>query len=317
MGAGTSPSSTSARAAPTGRGWLDEAPAASTASRASAASTTPDAARTPPAAPEQAAAPGLREQLGNTKSAASRLVGSHVDLAKSEFGEILEEVKRVALLAGIAIGALMVVGLMLVIGGSLFVGETLFGSLGWGVLHGTLILVGIAVAALLRALQVGGVRRALLIGLVVGIVVGVVLGLDLTNRLWTALGNAAAGPVAPDIRPLVVGAGVLALLGAIVGAVLGGRSGGSLAAVVGFVVGALLGALVGLVTAIALGPRVGAAVGVTVALLTWIGIMGAAVASRGVDGEALKAQFWPRQTIETTKETIEWVREQTPLGRKS
>jgi len=25
----------------------------------------------------------------------------------------------------------------------------------------------------------------------------------------------------------------------------------------------------------------------------------------------------PNQTIETTKETIEWVREQMPLGRKS
>ena len=33
--------------------------------------------------------------------------------------------------------------------------------------------------------------------------------------------------------------------------------------------------------------------------------------------DSLKARFTPSQTIETTKETIEWVREQTPLGRKS
>jgi hypothetical protein len=45
--------------------------------------------------------------------------------------------------------------------------------------------------------------------------------------------------------------------------------------------------------------------------------MGAAVARRGVDTDALKARFIPTATIETTKETIEWVREQTPLGRKS
>jgi hypothetical protein len=35
---------------------------------------------------------------------------------------------------------------------------------------------------------------------------------------------------------------------------------------------------------------------------------------QGFDGEALKARFWPTQTIETTKETIEWLREQRPLG---
>ncbi len=269
------------------------------------------------AATDGTPAPGLRAQLGNTKSAAGRLVGSHVDLAKSELADILDEVKRVVLLAGIAIGAVLVVGLLLVIGLSLFVGEALFGSLGWGVVHGTLLLLGVAVAALLRALDVHGVRRALLIGALVGIVVGVVLGLDLTNRAWTALGDAVAGPISADIRPLVVGAGLLGILGAILGAVLGGRNGGSGGAVAGFVVGAILGVVIGALTAVALGPRVGAAIGVTVALITWIALMGAAVARQGVDGEAVKGRFWPNQTIETTKETIEWVREQTPLGRKS
>ena len=37
----------------------------------------------------------------------------------------------------------------------------------------------------------------------------------------------------------------------------------------------------------------------------------------GIDKEKLRARFVPDQTIETTKETIEWVREQMPLGRKS
>ena len=45
--------------------------------------------------------------------------------------------------------------------------------------------------------------------------------------------------------------------------------------------------------------------------------MGLEVSRRGVDAEALKARFLPRQTMDTTKETIEWVRAQTPLGRKS
>jgi hypothetical protein len=79
----------------------------------------------------------------------------------------------------------------------------------------------------------------------------------------------------------------------------------------------VLGALLGLLTAIALGPRVGAAVGVTVALLIWIAMMARTVASEGVDTDALKARFMPTTTIDTAKETIEWVREQSPLGRKS
>ncbi len=37
----------------------------------------------------------------------------------------------------------------------------------------------------------------------------------------------------------------------------------------------------------------------------------------GIDTEKLKDRFVPDQTIDTTKETIEWVRAQTPLGRKS
>ena len=38
---------------------------------------------------------------------------------------------------------------------------------------------------------------------------------------------------------------------------------------------------------------------------------------RSTDFGELKKRFMPNQTIETTKETIEWVREQMPLGRKS
>jgi hypothetical protein len=41
------------------------------------------------------------------------------------------------------------------------------------------------------------------------------------------------------------------------------------------------------------------------------------VAREGIDGDALKARFWPDETITTTKETIEWVRERTPLGPRS
>lgn len=175
------------------------------------------------------------------------LVAAHVDLAKAEAGEIMGEVKRVAVLAGIAFGALVVVGFLLPIGFILFLGDWLFGSIGWGVIHGVLFLVAIALSALLVALGVSGGRLGVAFLIAAGVAVGVSLGL----------------------------------------------------------------------AALGLEGRVAAALGVTLGLIVWPISSGVAVARAGIDTDALKARFWPSGTIETTKETIEWVREQTPLGRKS
>ncbi|MDQ2966256.1 MAG: hypothetical protein M3R57_10455 [Chloroflexota bacterium] len=248
-----------------------------------------------------------------------RLVAAHVALAKAEFGDILDEIKGVAVLSGVAIGALILASLILGVGIFLFLGEWLFGSLGWGVLHGSLLLGGIAMAAVLAALGYGGGRIGLNLGLAVliGILVGVVLGLDLTNRGWSALGNAIATNVSADVRPLAVAAATLALLGGLIGLVMGARAGGVGGAIGGLLVGAVVGALLGALTAVALGPRVGAAIGVTVALIAWPVFMGVGVARTGIDTDALKKRFYPETTIETTKETIEWVRKRTPLGPAS
>jgi MFS family permease len=264
-------------------------------------------------------APGLKDQLGTTRSAFQRLIGAHVDLAKAEIGDISSEIGRVAILAGVAFGALLLAGLLLGVGLFLWLDEWIFGSLGWALLHGPLFLAGIAIAAVLVALGYGGGRIAssFIGAVVIGVVVGAVLGLDLTNRAWTALGDAVATNVAPDIRPLVVAAGTLALVFAVLGLVLGGRGGGMGGAIGGALAGAIAGGLLGVLTAIALGPRVGAAIGLTVGLVAWSTLMGVAAARQGVDTEALKARFWPKQTIDTTKETIEWVRKRTPLGPRS
>ena len=65
------------------------------------------------------------------------------------------------------------------------------------------------------------------------------------------------------------------------------------------------------------GAQVAGAIGLLTLFITWPILMGLGVARNGIDTDALKARFYPSQTIETTKETIEWVRERTPLGRKS
>ncbi len=262
--------------------------------------------------------PGLRAQLGATVAAIKRLLRAHVDLAKAELSEIVDEVKRFAALVGVAIAFLLLGAMLVSIGGILFLGEWIFGSIGWGVLLGFLLLADAAVAAVLLALGIsrGAMTRDAIIALVLGIVVGVVLGLDLTNRGWTAIGDAVLPGVDAANRPLVTALAALAIVGGLVGLVAGFR-GGIGGAIGGLFAGAIVGAILGAITATTLGPRVGGAFGLLVVLVVWLALVGMRVARTGIDVEALRKRFVPDQTIETTKETIEWVRERTPLGRKS
>ncbi len=88
---------------------------------------------------------------------------------------------------------------------------------------------------------------------------------------------------------------------------LGGMSGG-----------AAIGILLALLTALALGPRVGVALGVTLGLIAWIGTMAVAAMRReGFDFAEYGKSFKPQQTIDMTKETIEWARARMPLSRGS
>jgi hypothetical protein len=122
---------------------------------------------------------------------------------------------------------LLVAALLLTVGMPLFLGEWLFGSIGWGLLLGLLLLVAIAVTAGLAAIGVESSRlgRPIFIGLIVAIVVGVVLGLNLTNRAWSALGDSFLPVVAPESRPLVAALVVApVVLGLIIGLVMLVRS---------------------------------------------------------------------------------------------
>jgi hypothetical protein len=244
------------------------------------------------------------------------MVRSHVELARAEFSEIADEVKRVALLGGLAAGLLLFLGVFLPVGLLLFLGEWLFGSIGWGVLLGTELCLAIALSCIAIALGVSGraIAGAIAVAILVGAVVAVPLALALSNEGWTRLGDASGLNVEPGVRPLVVAVAAIAVLGAVLGLLSGMRAGGIRGAIGGIIGGAILGAVVGALTAIRFGTGPGAALGVAVGLGAWAGLVGAAMARQGFDAEAMKARFWPDQTIETTKETIEWVRERTPLG---
>lgn len=183
----------------------------------------PDPAADPTPNPEPEDAPSLREQIGATRSALKRLIGAHVELGKAEIGEVLDEVKKVAVLAGVAIGAAIAAALLVAVGLPLFLGEWIFGSIGWGILHGLLLLAAIAVASVVVALGVDGaaVGRSLAVGLLAGVVVGVGLGLNLTHSGWALLGEGMLPMADPEPRPLATAVVVLpVLLGLLLG--LGG-----------------------------------------------------------------------------------------------
>ena len=268
--------------------------------------------------PDSGEPPGLRAQLGATFAAGKRLLRAHVDLAKAELADIVDEVKRMVALIGAAIGILVVAGFLFLIGGVLFLGELLFGSIGWGVLLGFLLLADVALVLVLLALDVKARRigTSFMLAAVAGIVVGVLLALNLTNRGWIALGDQVAAAYNPDTRTVLLALGVSAAVLGILGFLIQIRNGFA-AAIGGLIVGALMGALIGGLTVIEIPAQAGAATGVLVTLIAWPILAGRDVMRSGVDGEALAKKFTPEATIGLTKETIEWVRARMPLVPKS
>ncbi len=278
----------------------------------------PPADMPPPAPGTAGPAPGVREQLGSTKDALRGLVDAHVDLAKSEMASIGGQIARAAGLVGCAIALLLLVGLLLMLGGSMFVAEWLLGSIGWGVLHGTILFSAFALACVMAVLGIGGGRMTAWFGLalLIGIGIAIVLGLDLLNQLYAGIGNSLIPDVDPAWRTIlagaVVGAVVLAIVALIPAFAVGGV--GSIAIVV---LGLLFGAALGAFTAITFAWKPAFGVGLTVAYVLWFAFLVADLFRIGIDDEAIKARFYPSQTIDTTKETLEWLKRRLPRANES
>lgn len=254
---------------------------------------------------------GIVEQLRLTYEAARRLLRSHVELAKAELAAIGGEIASVAFKAGIALAFLLFIGTLLPIGLTLFLGDVLFGSIGWGILHGTELALGVALAAILSALGVGtgGVLRRLVVGILLGIGVAYLLGSGLALEGWTRLRDDAVAPYLVSFDPawhtLLVAVGASALVVGVLFALVGLAKGGFGGLLSGLVGGAILGSLIGALSTVELAWHVAAAIGVTVALGLWPLL--ALGQLRKVDPERLKARFYPTATIETARETYEWL----------
>jgi hypothetical protein len=245
------------------------------------------------------------------------LVIAHVDLAKAEATAIAGEIGRVAA-AGFAAFMLVVFAIFLaVIGTSLVIGEAFLGSIGWGVLHGVELFIALAIAAILIALGVSPRRiiGALVVGIIVGVVVGVVLGLNLLNQAYAIIGEQTGINIVTEYRPLVVGMLIVGALGLLLGIIAAFRmdagKGGRFVVIAGLTVA---GVALGAFTAITFKPEIGAGIGIAVGYLTWIALMAVDVSRTGIDLEALKARFTPTQSIETGKETLEWLQKRMPPG---
>jgi uncharacterized membrane protein YqjE len=262
-------------------------------------------------------APGLREQLGRTRGAVVGLARAHVDLARAEIGDILDNAKRLAAFLGLALALVLFAGLVASVGTILWLGEWWFGSIGWGVLLGTELCLALAVSLVMIGLRAGatGQARAFIIGAVVGVLVAVLLVLNLPNRGWAALADALQPAVAPEWRILALAVPITAVVFGVLGLVAGLLARAGWGAIGLLVVGAALGAGLGAMSAITYSPEVAAAIGVAIGLGVWLAL--GALEARRISAAELKDRFVPNETIDTTKETIEWVRERTPLGRRS
>jgi hypothetical protein len=261
--------------------------------------------------------PGVREQLGRVRAAARALVDAHIALLRAELAVIGDQIKAIAaFVGGIVVLALYAVSL-LAIGGTLFLGEWIFGSIGWGVLHGTLLAAGVIIVLALSIIEAPRqlITRPLAWGVVAGLGTTLILGLNVPRNLseWVAdlvIANVAPA-LDPQYAPAVVAMIAFAIVGGVVGLVVGARGQGAVGAVSGLLVGALLGALIGLLFGgLTFDWRVAGAIGLTVGLITWIALMGWRASKANLDPQARFEKLWPRETYETALETRTWLEQE-------
>lgn len=218
-----------------------------------------------------------------------------------------------AVLGAAALGVALLIGMLLFVGGILFLGEWLFGSLGWGVLHGTLIGAGVITALVLKLLGTSSrpIVLALAVSIVGGILVALLHGSNVVHNLFGLATDQVRASLLPNLDPgpgpVLIGVIVGALLIGLVGLLLGARAGGGAGAIGGLIGGALLGALLGLLLATEMPWHVAVALGIAVGALMWPILQLVLARREGLDPAARFQRLYPRETMETVKETRSWL----------
>jgi hypothetical protein len=279
--------------------------------------TEPEDAQAPPPE-EEKAEPGVGEAIGGVRAAAMRMLDAHIALLRAELQITGKELGIIAGLAGGALVITMLVLGLLYVGGFLFIGEWLFGSMGWGIIHGT--LVGVAFIGLAGINLAGGDVRAYAGGAAIGVGVTVVLAALLLSNVGNEGGEAVSRWFREELVPdsdLPFGSEWVTTLGGLaIGAIIGG--------VVALIAnwraqfdhpfGLLLTGLAagGFVGAIYVSTRYDAVDGVMgmtimIGLLTWV-VAGIVLAvRRGFDPEARYANLVPRESLAAFESTKAFV----------
>jgi len=143
-----------------------------------------------------------------------------------------------------------------------------------------------------------------------------------------AIGDAILPGVSAADRPLVTGVILVGLIGLVIALIAFLRLAGTQAfrerpgsaviqLVLALLVGFLYGAFIGAVTAITFAWRPAFGLGLSIAYALWSVFLLIDLARTGIDQEALKERFYPSRTIDTTKETLEWLQKRMPRENES
>jgi len=279
---------------------------------------------------EEPGQPGVGEAVGGVRAAFLRMLDAHVALLRAEL-QITG--KEIGIIAGLAFGALFIAILALIllyVGSFLFLGELLFGSMGWGIIHGTLLAV--AFIGFVAVNLAGGEVQRYGLGFAIGLVVTVVLAALFLSNASNEVGDSLRSWIVEEFQTESLPFGdewLVMLSGLVLGALLG-LIGGLLAVwrtrldgterTAAVAVCVAIGAIT---LAILFPTRYQAPDGVLglaimVGLLVWI-IAGLILAARrGFDPEARYANIIPRETLaafEKTRDflTGEWERQKNRM----
>lgn len=256
--------------------------------------------------------------MGGVRAAFMRLIAAHIALLRAELGIAGKEL---GVIVGLAVGALslaVLVAILLYVGTFLFLGEWLFGSMGWGIIHGTLLTA--AVIAAIGVNLAGGSVRTYAYGAVVGLVVAVVVSALLLSNIGNESAewgrrqleetlDTTALPFGSEWLTTLTGLAVGALIGLVMALIAGWRIGSTgMLAIIGIVVGGFVGAIYASTRYDAPDGVIGLAL--MIGLLTWI-VVGVGLAYRkGFDTEARYANLVPRESIAAFEHTRDFLLEQ-------
>jgi hypothetical protein len=234
--------------------------------------------------------------------------------------------KELGIIIGLAAGALTLALLTLIllyVGTFLFMGDWLFGSMGWGIIHGTLLagaLIGIIAVNL-----AGGQIGAYLWGVVWGVLVAVLLSLLLISNLLREAAVAGAEavendiPLHPHLLPTVVGFVVGAAILAVAALIAGWRSDWKYGSpLVMTIIGIGLGGFVGMLFASTVydNPNGVVGLGIMVGLIVWISVGAWLASRRGFDPEARYESLVPRESMASFETTRTFMEQQMERQKK-